>query len=124
MEKSRKIDLHDVGIWTVERSSPDSSVAVPMKLKERQTQESFSSQLMRLCCRAARGEQWQEIEQDHTRYYDIRDYKTDTELHKLSNVFSGIYQFLQITAKMTVLGDSKGLKIISFELGHDMLSPW
>ena len=50
VEKSRKVERHCVGIWTVARSSADSSVEVPMKSKERQAQDSFSSQLIRLCC--------------------------------------------------------------------------
>ena len=43
---SRKTDLHEVGIWTVARSSADSSVDVPMKSNDRQAHDSFSSQLM------------------------------------------------------------------------------
>ena len=50
---SRKTERQDVGICTVERSSADSSVDVPMKSKERQAQESFSSQLMRELCRGS-----------------------------------------------------------------------
>lgn len=57
VEKSRKSDLHGVGIWTVARSSPDSSVEVPRKLKERQAQASFSSQFIRLCCRTTSGDE-------------------------------------------------------------------
>ena len=44
------MDLQVVGIWTVARSSADSSVDVPMKSNERQAQESFSSQLIRELC--------------------------------------------------------------------------
>ena len=40
-----------MGIWTVAESSADSSIEVPMKSKERQAHASFSSQLIRLCCR-------------------------------------------------------------------------
>ena len=45
------MDLQEVGICTVARSSADSSVEVPMKSNERQAQESFNSQLMREFCR-------------------------------------------------------------------------
>ena len=49
--QSRNTERQEVGIWTVARSSADSSVEVPMKSKERQAQANFSSQLIRLCCR-------------------------------------------------------------------------
>ena len=45
-----------VGIWTVARSSADSSVEVPMKSNERHVQVSFRSQLMRVCCEGGVGE--------------------------------------------------------------------
>ena len=43
------MDRQEVGIWTVARSSADSSVDVPMKSNERQAQESLSSQLVSEC---------------------------------------------------------------------------
>ena len=54
VEASRKVDRHEVGIWTVAKSSVDSSVDVPMKSNERQAHTSFSSQLIRLCCGVGR----------------------------------------------------------------------
>ena len=47
---SRNRARHVVGIWTVARSSADSSVDVPMKSKDRHVQVSLRSQLMRVCC--------------------------------------------------------------------------
>ena len=52
---SRNRALHVVGIWTVARSSADSSVDVPMKSKDRQVQVSLRSQLMRVCCEVGGG---------------------------------------------------------------------
>jgi len=47
--KSRKLCRQLLGIWTVVRSSTDSSVAVPIKLKDRQPQASFNNQFISSC---------------------------------------------------------------------------